>query len=80
LLLLEQGVHQFVVYLLLKISEDDHTFDSLFDAGIAFGFLGMLIHCIVVKLSGQTLFLMRRDVIAFSMPLMIPPYVSWFCM
>jgi hypothetical protein len=50
--------------------------NALFDAGIVFGFLGMLIHYIKVGQSGQTLLLMRRDVIVLSMPLMIQRCVS----
>jgi hypothetical protein len=53
--------------------------DVLFDAGTVFGLLGMLILCTKVGLSGQTLLLMLKDVIVFSMPPMTRPYVSWFC-
>jgi len=47
-----------------------YLLNVLCDAGIVFGFLAMLTHCIKVGQSGKTLLLMRRAVNAFSMPLM----------
>ena len=50
--------------------------NALFDAGIVFGFLGMLIHCIKVGQYGQILLLMRRDVNVFPVLLMTQNCVS----
>lgn len=80
-------MHHIFVLLLLKVCQNSNNdkykssdgMDALFDLGIVFGLLGMLIHCIKVGQSGRTLLLIRRDVNVFSMPLMTQPCVSWFC-
>lgn len=60
----------------LTVITISYLMNVLCDAGIVFGSLVMLTHCIKVVQSGKTLLLMHRAVNVFSMPLMTQQSVS----